>query len=276
MVYTTEELIPLVGRLAKKWAGHEHTSIPYERAQQLMDAVQYCIAEVEHFAGEDMLAAMSLSAEDAYAAGQRLVEAKVRQTLTQTNMLLATFDNYGNQYLEDMVVKGLPAFFKWYDPQFAPQRTILTLDYPLLADYTQTSGIDRIALVVDALCVEQAFLHIFSRELVLTLLAKQKEAMAEPVENLCEPLLLALVAHGLVGEPLSATPLQTAAREHLRQMLVVAPKETKQAVRKYFFKNMKKTLHLDEKHIAYLELGLDAVFVRLHVAATYGTLENIV
>ena len=40
MDYTTEELVPIVGRLAQTWTGNDHTSISYERAQQLMEAVQ--------------------------------------------------------------------------------------------------------------------------------------------------------------------------------------------------------------------------------------------
>lgn len=42
-----EELIPVVAELADKYTGYESTSITYEKAQQLMNAVIYCIHEYE-------------------------------------------------------------------------------------------------------------------------------------------------------------------------------------------------------------------------------------
>ena len=45
--YKMEELIPIVADLVKKYTGNESTSVTYEKAQQLMDAVIYCIKEYE-------------------------------------------------------------------------------------------------------------------------------------------------------------------------------------------------------------------------------------
>ena len=45
MDYGMSELVPIVGKLAEKYTGHEHTSISYEKAEQLMEAVLYCICE---------------------------------------------------------------------------------------------------------------------------------------------------------------------------------------------------------------------------------------
>ena len=53
MGYQLEELIPLVAELATGYGGYEHTSITYERAEMLMEAVLYCIHEcAEHTSGE--------------------------------------------------------------------------------------------------------------------------------------------------------------------------------------------------------------------------------
>ena len=45
MDYPLEELIPLAAELASRYSGYEHTSVTYETAQRLMDAVLYCINE---------------------------------------------------------------------------------------------------------------------------------------------------------------------------------------------------------------------------------------
>lgn len=43
--YEMEELLPLVAKLAAKYTSGESTSVTYEAAGQLMEAVCYCIRE---------------------------------------------------------------------------------------------------------------------------------------------------------------------------------------------------------------------------------------
>ena len=51
MDYEMEELVPIVGKLAEKYTSHESTSITYEKAEQLMGAVLYCIHELWESSG---------------------------------------------------------------------------------------------------------------------------------------------------------------------------------------------------------------------------------
>lgn len=51
--YQMEELVPIVARLAEKYTGFASSSISYEKAQQLMAAVLYCIQEYESAAEPD-------------------------------------------------------------------------------------------------------------------------------------------------------------------------------------------------------------------------------
>ena len=45
MDYQMEELLPVASELAQKYAGYESTSITYEKAQSLMEAVLFCLNE---------------------------------------------------------------------------------------------------------------------------------------------------------------------------------------------------------------------------------------
>ena len=45
--FEMEELLPIVAQLAEQYAGYESTSVTYERAELLMEAVIYCIHEYE-------------------------------------------------------------------------------------------------------------------------------------------------------------------------------------------------------------------------------------
>lgn len=130
-MYGMEELVPLVGKLADRYNGYEDTSVTYEKAQQLMGAVLYCIREAMWAGGNAMASREKVPAQQMYEAGLKAVEEKVKKALEIYNEMMPEFDSYGNRCLYDTFVKGLPEFFKWYDMRFYPQDTILTLDYPL-------------------------------------------------------------------------------------------------------------------------------------------------
>ncbi|MGN1147209.1 MAG: DUF6179 domain-containing protein, partial [Lachnospiraceae bacterium] len=144
MNYSMEELVPIVAGLAEKLTGKESTSITYEKAEQLMEAVLYCIHEAEEAQQTAIISKGRVSAEEAYRIGYKKTAEKVKEAMELYNSFLPQFEAYGNLCLYDTVVKGIPEFFKWYDIRFEPQNEILTLDYPVLEDITQYEGIDKV------------------------------------------------------------------------------------------------------------------------------------
>lgn len=54
MDYDMEELVPVVGKLAETYMAHESTSITYEKAEQLMGTVSYCIHELQEMCGNSL------------------------------------------------------------------------------------------------------------------------------------------------------------------------------------------------------------------------------
>lgn len=223
MDYTMEELIPIAGELVEKYTAFESTSVTYEKAEQLMGAVLYCIHEAELtagsvwanaggdgagdeqanagedaadsarvYAGGDMaggavsVSAKGLTARQAYEAGTALVEKKVRKALAMYNEMMPGFSDYGNICLYDTVVKGLPEFFKWYDIKFNPQDTILTLDYPVTGNLSEYTGIDRIYEYLKRIRMEQEFLHTYPENYVRSVLREYCGEYEEMVENIYE------------------------------------------------------------------------------------------
>ena len=61
--YEMEDLIPLVGYLAQKYTSGESTSVTYEKAEQLMEAVLYCIREAERETEHAVLVPERMKAE---------------------------------------------------------------------------------------------------------------------------------------------------------------------------------------------------------------------
>lgn len=213
-----DEIIPIVAKLTERYTAGDSTSVTYEKAEQLMGAVLYCIREAEYaeknkgeseagggFVKEQAVASdeaerkeniseqgyltarlQGMSAQQAYETGLAYVERKVKAALALYNEMQAQFDSYGNRCLYDTFVKGIPEFFKWYDIRFAPQDTILTLDYPVRKDLSAYTGIDRIYEYLLCIHKEQEFLHTFSRNDVIDALARYNPAYEDMIDNVCE------------------------------------------------------------------------------------------
>ena len=165
-IYSMEELLPIVGKLAEAFTAKESSSVTYERAKQLMEAVIYCIA---HFDDENNLlpAHHNLPAEEAYRLGYTAVIEKVKETQDKYNKLLNFFDHYNNRNYKDTVEKALPGFFLYYDAKFSPTDNIITMDYPVFGLDMNLEGIDIIRQYVDAIWEEQCYLLKFPRDFVI-------------------------------------------------------------------------------------------------------------
>ena len=185
MNYEIEELVPLVGKLTAAYTSFESSSISYEKAEQLMEAVLYCIHEAEYMNQDSTALAGQISARQAYEAGFQCVEQKTKEALKVYHRILPGFCYYENRCLYDTFVKGIPEFFKWYDTRYEPQNTILTLDYPVLKDLSALTGIDRIYEYIICIGLEQCFLGGVPENWVMSVLMQYSPSYRELPENLC-------------------------------------------------------------------------------------------
>ncbi len=189
--YEMEELVPIVAELAQKYTSFESTSVTYERAEQFMEAVLYCIREAQRRdKGNMLLSSDKLSAYEVYREGYRLVEQNVKRTLRLYNEMMPEFCDYGNRCLYDTFIKVMPEFFKWYDIRFAPQEEILTLDYPVLKDLSESRGVDKVYEYLKCIHMEQRFLGRIKEETVREVLSEYENEYEDMVENLCEILFM--------------------------------------------------------------------------------------
>lgn len=173
MTFSMEELLPVVAKLADQYTSKESTSITYEKAQQLMEGVLYCIHEYEtHVSkGQELFFNENpWKAETVYNMGYDMVLQKVKDTQKQYNSVIQDFRSYGNRCCYETFVKGLPAFFLYYNPRFNPQNHILTLDYPVLFPMGALQGADAVHIYVNCMRLEQMFLKALPREYVMHVL----------------------------------------------------------------------------------------------------------
>ena len=253
MNYEMDELVPIVAKLAEGYTSKESTSITYDRAQQLMEAVIYSINEGEQ-SDFSLVQNNKISPEKMYVIGAKCVEEKTKEALKIYNEIITHFSSYGNMCLYDTVVRGLPEFFKWYDCIYEPQNTILTLDYPVLTDISEYTGIDKIHKYILCIQLEQKFLSRFSDEYVIEILSGYDKNYKLIIDNICEIVLMNVLSHILDGEKISELSLSDL-REKLKNSVSVLVSD--------HYKN-------DDKLMEYLYKAVDNIAVRMKNAAENG------
>lgn len=276
MKYKMEDLVPIVAKLAEGYTSKESTSITYERAQQLMEAVLYSIQEAERTEQFSLAQKDALFPERIYAIGARCVEEKTKETLHSYNEIMAHFSSYGNLCLKDTIVKGMPEFFKWYDCKYEPQNTILTLDYPIFVDLSESTGIDKIHDYLICIQLEQKFLNRFSSEYIIEILEKYDKQYKFMIENICEIVLMNIISHILAEKKISNLAFE---QEDYLKIQTLIQKEEPNGLRE----KLKEAIQLfireyyenDEKLMEYLFIAVDNISVRLKNAAECGHLCGI-
>lgn len=276
MQYELEELVPIVATLAEKYTSKESSSITYEKAQQLMEAVLYCIREAGQTEQYSLIKAGEISAQKMYEIGVLCVEEKVKEALRLYNEMISEFSSYGNECLYDTIVKGLPEFFKWYDFHYEPQNTILTLDYPILKDISEYTGIDKIFEYILCIRLEQKFLSRFSEAFVIKILSKYDGQYRQMIDNICEIVLMDLIAHIMLEKPLSELCFESEEyrcmrelllRENLHELEKKLQNDIEVIVQKYYDN--------DKELLEYLSKAVSNITVRLRNAAVNGTISLI-
>lgn len=272
MSFEMEELLPIVAQLAEQYTGYESTSVSYERAEVLMGAVIYCINEYDASCKYDISVRKS-SAKEVYKAGSRLVQKKVENLMRDYETLMQDFCDYGNHALSDTIRKGIPAFLKHYDVKYAPQDTSLTLDYPILEDLHQYSGIDRVYQYVKDITLEQKFLKQYDSAYVMELLNAYSGDYAEMLENIPSIVFTNTIGHILAGKPITST-LESADYEVLYQRFVYG-KLTSNSMHSLATKFLQTYYAGESDVIAYLSTELPNILYRVENALENHCLDSV-
>ena len=195
-VYEMEELVPIVAALSEKYTSKESTSVSYETARQLMEAVMYCINEC--VSDQTLIGSQRLSAAEAYRCGYEALVEKVKRVQSNYNQMILGFCGYGNRNYEATVKKAIPGFFLCYDAQFAPQETIITMDYPTICPVSGKSGIDAIEEYVNDISYEQKFMGAFPRQYVYEVLERDQADHKNGFDNICRVMLRHVLGHLMI------------------------------------------------------------------------------
>lgn len=275
MDYQMEELLPIVSELAQKYAGYESTSITYEKAQSLMEAVLFCLSEYNSSA-KDSLVQKDISVKEQYNIGAKLLFEKVENIRKIFNEISFQFEDFGVKCLYDTVQKGIPQFLKWYDIKFCPQNTILTLDYPLLIDCSSLTGADAVYKYIRAIQTEQIFLGKFDRNYVMLVLEKYNSEYRDMIENICSIVLTNIIGHIAIKKPFN--DIDFLYEEYLQLSKIFAGKsipDIENVVKDLIKKIVSQFYENDMDMLEYLCYETNNIAVRIYTANQHEQLSKI-
>lgn len=275
MDYQMEELLPIVSELAQKYAGYESTSITYEKAQSLMEAVLFCLNEYNSLA-TDSLVQRDISVKEQYNIGAKLLSEKAEDIRKIFNEFSVQFEDFGVKCLYDTVQKGIPQFLKWYDIKFCPQNTILTLDYPLLIDCSSLTGADAVYKYIRAIQMEQIFLGKFDRNYVMLVLEKYNFEYRDMIENICSIVLTNIIGHIAIKKPFN--DIDFLYGEYLQLSKIFAGKsipDIENVVKDLIKKIVSQFYENDMDMLEYLCYETNNIAVRIYTANQHEQLSKI-
>lgn len=272
--YEINELLPIVAELTERYTSKESTSISYERARQLMEAVLYCIKECEE--DNQLISSKGMAVREAYRCGYENVIRKVKKTQIAYNEMIINFCAYGNENYHDTVTKAIPGFFKYYDARFAPQENIITMDYPTICPIAGNSGIDAIEKYVKFISYEQRFMSALPQEYVYEVLSKFQLSYRKQFYNICSIILRHILVHMMLEKSLEKVSTEED-YEMLREVIIKQGREKSEKIFLGLLEKLIQEKYGGDKELEnYLGTDLKDFTTEIHIAAQHNSIQKVV
>lgn len=266
-----EELYFIIRELTEKYTGGDSTSVPIEIAEQLVEAVSYCIGEVWDSSG--VLVPENQKIRGVYEAGCQKVLDQVIEAQQLYSKIMEDFDSYGNRALQETVADGMPKFFLYYDADYCPQNHILTLDYPVLIDLGELRGIHRILTYLKCIQLEQNFLMLLPRDYVLDILKNYHRSYRILLVNLPGIVLRKLLANSLLELPLWRKELT---QSHYAKLAGLIRQQGRENLELTLFNHLKSLTGDEQNLFQYLKSVLPDIAAEFANGAEHTCLERMV
>ena len=275
MEYQLEELLPITAWLADKYTSKESSSVTYDTAQMLMEAVIYCVKECGDISSNALMGKQAVKAEDAYKIGYDRVVEMVHKAKAIYDKMSRDFCDYGCSNYRATVLEGMPSFFIFYDARFRPQDHLLTLDYPTVNFSGEMCGIDIIYQYLCDIVLEKGFLECFPQQAVRQLLGRiQSRVGTAYMGNISEMVLVTAFGCMIADRRLSELSLCSQDMDAVKQYFSGDDLQRTEGKLKMLLRVMAEKSGRQE-WIPYFDRLCHEYAVRIQNGMGYGTLETV-
>ena len=202
-----------------KYNGMDSTSIPIEKAQDILESLLYTISIViENGTGKDDIVNGSLSL--LIERGQNILKEKQRSVKVEWKLMCQELPQIMNVYYLS-TVENLGTFFEQYDIYYEAHKIPCSIDYWLMCPIAENvKGIRFIEEYINRLQIENDFLNCFETNNVTGLYEKYVPDYKESLFNLCEPVLTNAIGLGMISQDIFKLNISPAQRRILYDLLI--------------------------------------------------------
>lgn len=214
------ELLMLLAEQTDKWSNGKSSSIPLEKAQDILTSIIFVIGLELKSYGTYEQAIEALKIEPLkihFEKGLKIVQRKMTISRHRQKQIVTHLLDTPNVYYRSTIIDGINGFFKLYRPQFSAHEIHITADYPTYMERPSFRGIEFIEQYLLQIEAENNFCIRFYTQDIHHLLCGITENYCSIPMNLFEPILFSALALALVGRTPKALNLTERDIEYLYQ-----------------------------------------------------------
>lgn len=193
------DLLLILTEQTDKWSRGESSSIPTEKAQDIMTSILFAIGiQLKSYQTPEQAIKILKSEplKSLFENGLKLINRKMTVSRHLQKRILHHLLDTPNVYYRSTIADGINGFFKLYCPQFAAHEIHITADYPVFIGRPELEGIEFIEKYLRCIQAENAFCVCFAPQDIHHLLCGLTQDYRSIPLNIFEPVLLS--ALGLI------------------------------------------------------------------------------
>lgn len=207
-----------MARQSALYTGGESSSVPVERAEELLESLLFTFRF-----GEEAGAGAALPPDERLRSCQRALWGRVERAKGLFRLAKMASPLRDNAFF-CFSLNELETFFKWYDLRFFAHALPACPNYPLALPPPETpGGICYIGESLRRLVIEMRFVTCFSPAQLRALWSAWQPEYRDLCLNLCEPLFLQALGLALLGAEVRPLSMGPAHREALLALLRELP-----------------------------------------------------
>ena len=263
------QLIELLAQKCDEWTRGESSSLPAEKAQDILTSILYVISLARKEPQD------TISVSELFERGLVCVQKKLFSCHMLQRRILKNLFNTPNVFYRSTIEGGINGFFKLYSPQFSAHEIHITADYPVCQGRPVMEGVEFIEEYLSRIDAENAFCNLFDPVLVHRLLLGLSPDYAQLPVNIFEPVLLSalgLIMAGRLPADLGLTPYDILL---LEDTFEGKTKEQIESALCTALNRLKTYLDVPERSIAYAAACLPALAANIANATEHNALDKV-
>ncbi len=270
-------LLELMAKEVDRFTNGESSSIPIERAQELLQSVVYLIGTYLKTVPDIQNKLELLKQERMSVLFYRGLD-EVDRIYKEAQMLLKDLQkNYRKPEsiaYYDTLFHGFPDFFHDYNMEFGAHEFPGSIDYPLLVPVEGYLGVELVAKYLWSLSIEERILSCFSMERINLLLHSFDHEAEHLLINICELVMINSIGCILLHKEVENLSISRVDIAELQDRLSNQDKEEVEDLMTKAFEQLGRELALSEEEKGYLQGAFPELAHRLWNSCRLGTLER--